>query len=149
MEPIVHGALRSSFLNGRAALLAAWFGLAGRNYPDVRDCRSTRFDLDELPGDLAIAGGAEEIAFLRCAVVIVPADRAAAVGGQHRVARVSFGEAVEVAVKDGDEIEILEALEDFIGIERPVPDIRPQWKMSEHHGGSRGPHFRQPIVEPF
>src|SRR5436305_518345 len=81
---------------------------------------SGRLDLDEAAADGAVPGGAEEVALLLRAVVVVDAEGAAAVGRQHRLPRLPLGEAVPVAAEDGAQVKPLEALQHGVGVARPV-----------------------------
>jgi hypothetical protein len=62
------------------------------------------FNGDKLALDFARGGAAEKVAFLGRAVVISPADSAAAIGGENGWTGAVFRKTVEVAVENSDQV---------------------------------------------
>src|SRR5262245_61049402 len=77
------------------------------------------FVFHELASDLAFLSLAEEVALFLGTVVVLAAERAAAVSRQRHVAHPTLRARVEMAVEDGPQVVFFESLQHRVGVRGP------------------------------
>lgn len=98
--------------------------------------------------NLAFGRRAKKVTLSGRAIMIVAADGATAVGGQCGSSGVALGESMKMTVEHGHEVEVPEAFQQIIGVQRAHRGEDAEREVGEDNRGSGMVQLAEIIIEP-